>query len=145
MFANPKFTLITKNQRLLSATVSANIAKYDQNTAYTHLSTQFSIVTPKIMWAWHFRINTVAGFHRSDIWTFRIDLAWIKKRGANQSDVIKNSLLPYEISSEQSGRIKNVSSHCGSLISWYMSYEPQLMTLICTRCCQLLVAIFGVI
>jgi len=30
MSVNPKFTFVTKHQRLLSATVSANITKYDQ-------------------------------------------------------------------------------------------------------------------
>jgi len=73
MSVNPKFTLVTKHQRLLSATISANITRYHQNAAYTYLSTQFFTVAPKMTWAWHFRIKTVAGFHRSDIRPFRID------------------------------------------------------------------------
>ena len=77
---NPKFTLVIKHQQLLSATVSANITKYDQ---------KHSTVSPKITWVWHSRIKTVAGFRRSDIQPFQIDPPWIKKRGANQSGMIK--------------------------------------------------------
>ena len=50
-----------------------------KNTAYAYLSTEFSIVAPKITWAWHFRIKTVAGFHRNDIRSFWIYPAWIKR------------------------------------------------------------------
>jgi len=102
MSVNPKFTLVTKHQGLLSATISANITKYDQNTAYACLSTQFSIVVSKITWALHFRIKIVAGFHWSDIQPFRNDPAWIKKQGVNQSDVVKNGLLQYEVNPERS-------------------------------------------
>ena len=76
-----------------------------KNTAYTYLSTKFSTVASKITRAWHFRVKTVAGFHRSDIRPFWIRPE-LRKRGANQSDVIKNGLLPYEINPEQSDWIK---------------------------------------
>jgi len=75
MSVNLTFTLLTKHQRLLSATISANVTKYGQNTVYAYLSTEFSIVAPKITWTWHFRVKTVAGFHRVDIRPFRIDPA----------------------------------------------------------------------
>jgi len=83
-------------------------------------------VAPKITYAWHFRIKTVAGFHRSDIRPFRVDPAWIKKTRSESVGRNKNGLLPYEINPEQPDWIKNEAIDvCGKLVA-----ENQL-----TYCC----------
>jgi len=93
MSVNPKFPLVTKHQRLLSATVSANITRYDQkHCIYILVDTG----------------GSTSGLKQSQVFIGAISdrFDWIrpelKKRGANQSDVIKNGLLAYKIDPEQS-------------------------------------------
>jgi len=73
-------------------------------TAFADFSTEFTAVAPKITWAWHLRVKTVAGFHRSDIRPFRINtvLTLESKMRSKSVGRNKNGLLPYEINPEQS-------------------------------------------
>ena len=77
---NPKFTLVIKHQQLLSATVFANITKYDQ---------KHSTVSPKITWVWHSRLKQSQVFIGAIFDRFKLIRPELKKRGANQSGIIK--------------------------------------------------------